>query len=163
MTDLTKFKKVALDAVLKAEERILYYFQNQPKIETKVDRTPVTKADKEVEEIIVSTIKKAFPSHGFMGEEFGSDNEKAEFIWIIDPIDGTKNFIHRLDFFGTVLGLKHQGKIILGVSNMPAISELIFASESEKTTLNNKKIHVSKIGSLKVSFETLNPSNFLDP
>ena len=163
MTDLTKFQKVALDAVLKAEERILYYFQNQPKIETKIDRTPVTKADKEAEEIIVSTIKKAFPNHGFMGEEFGSDNEKAEFIWIIDPIDGTKNFIHGLDFFGTVLGLKHQGKIILGISNMPAINELIFASEAEEATLNNKEIHVSKIGSLEDSFVNLNPSNFHDP
>lgn len=163
MTDLTEFKKVALYAVQKAEERILHYFRNLPKIETKIDNTPVTKADKEAEEIIVSTIKKAFPSHGFMGEEFGTDNEDAEFTWIIDPIDGTKNFIHGLNFFGTVLGLKYQGKIILGISNMPAIGELLYASETETTTLNKKLVHVSQIKELKDSFVNFNPSRFDNP
>lgn len=163
MTDLTDFKKVALDAVQKAEERILYYFRNLPKIETKIDKTPVTKADKEAEEIILTTIKKAFPSHGFMGEEFGTDNEKAEFTWIIDPIDGTKNFIHGLNFFGTVLGLKHQGKIILGISNMPAVGELLYASETEKTTLNQKPVHVSQIHVLEDCFVNFNPNNFNNP
>lgn len=163
MIDLGEFKKVAMDAVRKAEERILYYFHNQPKIETKVNKTPVTRADKEAEEIIVNTIRKTFPNHGFLGEEFGSDNDQAEFVWIIDPIDGTKNFIHGLDFFGTVLGLKYQGKIILGISNMPAISELIFASETERTTLNDKEVHVSKIGRLEDGFVNFNPSNFDDP
>lgn len=160
MVDLTEFKNVALNAIQKAEERILHYFHNQPKIETKIDKTPVTKADREAEEIIVSTIKKAFPSHGFMGEEFGSDNDKAEFVWIIDPIDGTKNFIHGLTFFGTVLGLKYQGKIVLGISNMPAIRELLYASETEKTTLNDKPVHVSQIKELENSFVNFNPSNF---
>lgn len=163
MVDLGEFKKVAIDAVKKAEEKILYYFHNLPEIEEKVDLTPVTKADKEAEEIIVNTIKKAFPSHGFLGEEFGSSNDKAEYVWIIDPIDGTKSFIHGLDFFGTVLGLRHKGKIILGISNMPAIGELIFASEIDKTTLNNKEVHVSKTRSLKDSFVNFNPSHFDDP
>src|SRR3989338_8527958 len=163
MNDLTEFKKVALEAIWKAEKRILYYFNNQPKIETKADSTPVTKADREAEEIIVTTIRKAFPSHGFIGEEFGKDNENAEFIWIIDPIDGTKNFIHGLNFFGTVLGLKYQGKIILGVSNMPAVGELLYASETEKTTLNDKPVHVSQIKELENSFVNFNPSNFDNP
>ena len=163
MTDLTEFKKVALDAVKKAEERILYYFRNLPKIETKIDNTPVTKADQEAEEIIVSTVKKAFPSHGFLGEEFGTDNDNAEFVWIIDPIDGTKNFIHGLNFFGTVLGLRHQGKIVLGISNMPAVGELLYASETEKTTLNDKLVHVSKIKELENSFVNFNPSKFDNP
>lgn len=160
MRDLQKFKRVALGAVLKAEERILYYFHNQPKVETKANNTPVTKADRIAEEIIVSELKKSFPSHGFMGEELGENNNNAEFIWIIDPIDGTKNFIHGLDFFGTVLGLKHRGKIILGISNMPAIGELLCASETEKTTLNNKPVHVSEIQNLENAFVTFSPSNF---
>lgn len=163
MLNITEFKNVAFDAILKAEERILYYFHNLPKIENKIDKTPVTKADREAEEIIISTIKKAFPSHGFMGEEYGNDNENAEFIWIIDPIDGTKNFIHGLNFFGTVLGLKYQGKIILGISNMPAVSELLYASESEITTLNNKAVHVSKISNLKNAFVNFNPTHFDKP
>lgn len=150
-----QFKKIALDAVKKAEERIIHYFHNLPKIETKVDMTPVTKADKEAEEIIIDTIKKSFPHHGFFGEEFGSDNDQAEFVWIIDPIDGTKNFIHGLDFFGTVLGLKHQGRIIMGISNMPALNELLSASEEEKTTLNGKAAGVSTIASINDAFVTM--------
>lgn len=152
MDNLSEFKKVGIEAVKKAEERILYYFNNLPKIERKVDMSPVTKADKEAEEIIIETIKKAFPRHGFMGEEFGSDNDNAEFVWIIDPIDGTKNFIHGLDFFGTVLGLRYQGKIIMGISTMPTLGELLFASEGEQTTLNGKKITVSTITSLSDAF-----------
>lgn len=163
MNNLDEFKKVALDSIAKSEKVIMNYFHNLPKIETKIDKTPVTKADKEAEEIIIGTIKKAFPSHGFMGEEFGNDNENAEFTWIIDPIDGTKNFIHGLMFFGTVLGLRHQGKIILGISNMPAVGELLFASEAENTTLNGHEVHVSKIPDLESSFVNFNPSQFDNP
>ncbi len=152
MTDLSEYKKVAIDAVRRAEERILYYFHHLPKIEKKVNMTPVTLADKEAEEIIVDTIKKKFPTHGFLGEEFGSDNGTAEFVWIIDPIDGTKNFIHGIDFFGTVLGLKYQGKIIMGLSNMPSLNELLFASVQEHTTLNGKEVSVSHIESLQDAF-----------
>ncbi|HSW96499.1 MAG TPA: inositol monophosphatase family protein [Candidatus Saccharimonadales bacterium] len=155
MNDLTSYKKTAIEAVKAAEERILYYFHHLPKIEKKADMSPVTKADKEAEEIIISTIKKQFPNHGFLGEEFGKDNESAEFQWIIDPIDGTKNFIHGLDFYGTVLGLKYQGKIILGVSNMPSLDELLVASEGEQTTLNREKVHVSNIDSLDEAYVTM--------
>ena len=162
MHDIAEYKKVAIEAVKKAEERILYYFHNLPKIEIKIDKTPVTRADKEAEEIIVSTIRKAFPQHGFMGEELGMDNENAEFVWIIDPIDGTKNFIHGLNFFGTVLGLKYQEKIILGISNMPAINEFLFASVSEPTMLNNIPVHVSRITNLSNAFVTCNPSGLDD-
>lgn len=159
---MDEFKQVALEAVKKAEERILYYFNNLPPIEKKVDLTPVTKADKEAEEIIVDIIKKNFPDHGFQGEEFGVSNENAEYVWIIDPIDGTKNFIHGLKFFGTIIGLKRAGRIVLGISNMPAINELIFASTEEPTTLNGKPVQVSKIDKIEESFVNFNPSNLID-
>jgi histidinol-phosphatase len=149
MSQLSEFKAVALEAVSKSEERIMHYFHNLPPIEKKIDMSPVTKADKEAEEIIIDTIKKRFPSHGFLGEEYGSDHDDAEFVWIIDPIDGTKNFIHGIDFFGTVLGLKHQGTIVLGISNMPAVKELLFASTEEQTTANGKAVHVSSIADMK--------------
>lgn len=153
--DLSGFKKTALEAVEKSSKVILEYFHNLPPIEKKADMSPVTKADKEAEEIIITTIRKQYPNHGFLGEEFGSDNDKAEFVWIIDPIDGTKNFIHGLDFFGTVLGLKHQGKIIMGISNMPALGELLFASSEEKTTLNGKPTSVSKVAALPDAYVTV--------
>ena len=160
MKDFAAFKKVAIDAVKKAEVTILHYFHNQPPVETKVDKTPVTKADKEAEQIIVETIKRAFPSHGFLGEEFGEENQDAEFVWIIDPIDGTKSFIRGLGFFGTVLGLQYEGKIVLGISNMPIIDELLYASEIEKTTLNGKPVHVSKVNDLQSCFVNFNTNKF---
>ena len=116
MNRRSEYKKIALEAVQKAGTIITDYFHHLPKVETKPDHTPVTKADKEAEEIIVSTISKAFPNHGFIGEEFGTENENAEFTWIIDPIDGTKTFIRGMPFFGsrprrgeTAVGW-HQGK-----------------------------------------------------
>lgn len=168
MHDLALYTKTAIEAIKAAEERILYYFHNLPKIEKKADMTPVTKADKEAEEIIVNIIKKKFPAHGFLGEEFGKENESSEFQWIIDPIDGTKNFIHGLDFYGTVLGLKYQRKIILGISNMPSLKEILVASEDEQTTLNGKKVSVSNIDLLNESYVTmggfagLNNKSYLD-
>ena len=158
MDELAQFKKVALEAIGQAEPIILNYFRKLPKINKKIDRTPVTKADREAEQTMVNTIKKAFPDHGFLGEELGESHNRAEFTWIIDPIDGTKNFIHGLKFFGTVLGLKYQNRIILGVSNMPALGELLYASETEKTTLNSKPVHVSQIKNLDDSFVNFNPS-----
>ncbi len=149
---MDEFKKVALEAIKQAEERILFHFENRPPIEKKVDLTPVTLADREAEQVIINTIKKHFPSHGFIGEESGGDNEDAEFVWIIDPIDGTKSFIHGLPFFGTVLGLKHAGEIVLGISNMPVLKETLFASTEEKTTLNGKPTHVSQINNLEDAF-----------
>ncbi|MCA9372008.1 inositol monophosphatase [Candidatus Woesebacteria bacterium] len=159
MNRRSEYKKIALEAVQKAGTIITDYFHHLPKVETKPDHTPVTKADKEAEEIIVSTISKAFPNHGFIGEEFGTENENAEFTWIIDPIDGTKTFIRGMPFFGTVLGLRHQNKIILGISHMPILNELLYASDEEPTTLNGKPVRVSKIEKLKDSYVNVNPSN----
>jgi histidinol-phosphatase len=155
MSELVAYKNVAIEAVKLAEERILYYFHNLPKIERKVDMSPVTQADREAEEIIINTIKKSFPDHGFLGEEYGAANDSAEFIWIIDPIDGTKNFIHGIDFFGTVLGLKYRGEIILGISNLPTLQEMLIATKEEKTTLNGKQVVVSSIASLNEAYVTV--------
>jgi histidinol-phosphatase len=164
MTFREKQKTIAIEAVKKAEERIVHYFHNLPKIDKKPDMTPVTKADKEAEEIIVDTIHKHFPNDGFMGEEFGASNQDAEFVWIIDPIDGTKNFIHGLDFFGTVLGLKHQGRIVLGISNMPMTHELLVATDEEKATVNGTSVHVSGVPSLADAYVTIGSLfNLSDP
>ncbi len=155
MSELVTYKNVAIEAVKLAEERILYYFHNLPKIERKVDMSPVTQADREAEEIIINTIKKSFPDHGFLGEEYGTANDNAEYLWIIDPIDGTKNFIHGIDFFGTVLGLKYRGEIILGISNLPTLNEILVATKDEKTTLNGKEVAVSSIASLEEAYVTV--------
>lgn len=104
----------------------------------------VTKADLLSEHIIVSAIRKKYPEHGIVAEESGVMNEGAEFLWVIDPIDGTQNFATRIPMFGVMLCLIHRGEVVLSVVNMPATSELFFARAGKGAYLNGKRIHCSQ-------------------
>ena len=93
----------------------LKYFRHVIAVDDKQDKSPVTQADREIERILRELIRKTFPTHGIVGEEFGQDNEQAEFVWVIDPIDGTKSFATGRPLFGTILGLMHNGKPVAGL------------------------------------------------
>ncbi len=142
---MNDFLSVALKAVKKAGREIMKQYKNELIITNKKDNSPVTNVDISAEKIIIKTIKKSFPKHGFLGEELGSENNKSEYKWIIDPIDGTKNFIRKIPLFGTQLALMKDNEIILGVSYAPAIKELIYAAKGKGAYLNGKKISVSNI------------------
>ena len=99
-----------------ARETALHYFRRKDLvIDDKDDNTPVTAADREIEEKLRALIRKKYPAHGIIGEEFGVENENAEFVWAIDPIDGTKQFATGRPTFGTIIGLAHSGKPVMGV------------------------------------------------
>ncbi len=106
----------------------------------KNDETPVTKADREIEKIIRAEIEKKFPTHGIIGEEFGVKNPDAEFVWILDPIDGTSSFIIGRPLFGTLIALTHRGKSVLGIMNQPITGERWIGIEGEGAWLNGVKI-----------------------
>ncbi len=106
----------------------------------KDDDSPVTKADREIEEIIRAEIEKKFPTHGIIGEEFGTKNSDAEFVWVLDPIDGTSSFIIGRPIFGTLIALAFRGKPILGVMNQPITGERWIGIDGEGSWLNGKKI-----------------------
>jgi histidinol-phosphatase len=148
---MEEFKRVAIKAVEKAANRIMYHFNKGFEVMTKEDLTPVTLADKEGEEIIVSEIKKSFPDHAFEGEEYGIQG-KGDYVWVIDPIDGTKSFIHRLPFWSTLLTLFYKGVPIVAVSNAPVLNEMMVATKEERTTLNGKEARVSEINNLEKAF-----------
>lgn len=156
--------KVAIEAVKKASVIALYYFNNLPPITIKPDRTPVTKADKEVEIIIRNHIAKSFPKASFVGEEFGGDFTRGD-AWIIDPVDGTKNFIRRIPMWSILLALWRNDEIIAGVSYMPGINELLYAEKGAGAFFNNKKVVVSKIQSIAdcTITHTGNPFDFKSP
>ncbi|MBI2676042.1 MAG: inositol-phosphate phosphatase [Candidatus Aenigmarchaeota archaeon] len=138
------FLKTALKAAKAAEEVIMdYYSADEIRPSFKPDSTPVTEADREAERMIKETIKNAFPEHGFLGEESGSENAGSEYIWIIDPLDGTENFIRKIPVFSTQIALMRKGEVILGVSNGPAMKELMFAEKGKGTFLDGNRIHVS--------------------
>ena len=107
-------------------------------LEHKADDTPVTHADRDAESVMRDAIKRRFPEHGIIGEEFGKENEGSEFVWVLDPIDGTKSFITHVPLFGTIIGLLYQGKTVLGSINQPILKQLCIG-DGRKTTLNGKQ------------------------
>jgi myo-inositol-1(or 4)-monophosphatase len=111
-------------------------------IETKPDGTPVTLADKNCEKLLRELIAKKFPEHGVIGEEFGEDRPDAEFVWILDPIDGTKSFIHRVPLYGLLFGLLHEGKPLLGVIEQPVTRQRV-VGDGVLTLYNGQPARVS--------------------
>ena len=99
------------------------YFRLPNGEEAKLDDTPVTKADREIELMIRNHIQKNYPNHGIIGEEYGNINEDSEFVWVIDPIDGTSSFIIGRPIFGTLIALTYNKKPILGIINQPISHE----------------------------------------
>ncbi len=117
-----------------AREVVQRYFRQPFDIEHKADETPVTIADREAETAMRGMIAETFPSHGIIGEEHGRDRPEADFVWILDPIDGTKRFISGHPQFGTLIGLLHRGRPILGVIDMPVMDERWLGAAGHPTT-----------------------------
>ena len=133
----------------KSSEIIMQYFRRQFNTETKEDNTPVTIADKSCEEKIRKLIKKTYPSHGIIGEEYENINLDSEFIWVIDPIDGTQSFIAGHKDFGTLIALLQNKKPILGIINCPAHQERWIGIHNQPTTLNGIVATTSNIQKIK--------------
>jgi histidinol-phosphatase len=137
--------RVALQAASAAAEISRHYYAGNFKVETKADMTPVTQADVECEAAIRDIILRRFPDHGFYGEETGRTQEDAEYLWLVDPIDGTKGFVRQYPFFSTQIALMHKGTIVLGVSSGTMMQELAWAEQGLGAYLNGKRLAVSKI------------------
>lgn len=138
----------AIDAAKAAGDVALHYFRTNLTVETKADRTPVTKADRECEAKITEVLSTRFPEHGFLGEELGERQGKAEARWIVDPIDGTKNFIRGIPFFATLIALEEAGEITAGVMYAPASNDLLYARKGQGAFANGQQVHVSDVTEL---------------
>jgi myo-inositol-1(or 4)-monophosphatase len=117
------------------------YFRTSLNVESKTDFSPVTIADKLAEEKMRELIIKEFPTHGIIGEEFGNYNSDAEYVWILDPIDGTKSFISGALSFGTLIALLKNGKPIIGVINHPIVDEFLIG-DNATCLLNNNRVMI---------------------
>ena len=144
LTELTPFLKLLAD---NSSEIIRIYFRSPISVENKKDLSPVTIADKRTEELMRELIMKEFPDHGIIGEEFGNVNENAEYVWVLDPIDGTKSFISGALSFGTLIALLKNGKPIIGVINHPVLNEFL-VGDNNVTKLNDQTVRVKKNGKL---------------
>jgi len=145
---MESFLQVAIEAAKASSEVIRAYYRGDFSVEIKADQTPVTVADREAEQIIRGMLLDAFPDHGFYGEESGSTGKNAEFLWLVDPIDGTKSFVAGYGMFSTQIALMHKGELVLGVSSAPAHGELAWAVRGEGAELDGNTLKVSGAGNL---------------
>lgn len=123
----------------------------------------VTEVDHASEKVIIDVIKQSFPDHYILSEEVGELVQDSAYKWIIDPIDGTVNFAHRIPICAVSIGLEHEGKIILGGVYNPFMNELFLAERGKGATLNDKAISVSKKASVeKACLVTGFPYTYLD-
>ena len=146
-----KFKKIAVNAALKAGSYILKNLGKVKSVRYKGEINIVTEIDKKAESIIVNTIKKAYPDHNFLAEEKIYKKRNLDYTWIIDPLDGTTNFLHGFPIFCVSIALQYKDDIILGVVYDPTRDELFYAEKGKGAFLNKKKIRVSKTRDLKKS------------
>ncbi|RTY35352.1 histidinol-phosphatase [Chlorobium phaeovibrioides] len=142
--------ELALDLAHRAGLLTLeYYSRKSLRVETKRDRSPVTEADRKAEQLIRQGILCANPQDGLLGEEFEEHLSTNGRRWIIDPIDGTRSFIHGVPFYGVMVALEVKGTVELGVVNFPALHEMYHAESGEGAFMNGSPIGVSSIADSK--------------
>ena len=131
------------------------WFRRAMQVDLKGDGSPVTQADRAAETAIRERIADQFPLHGVIGEEFGNEEERAEWVWVIDPIDGTGAFVSGLPTFGTLIALVHNGKPLLGVLDQPISEErwsgLSYPGVVRRTTHNSHLVHTSSTTDLEAA------------
>jgi histidinol-phosphatase len=140
--------QAALDAATNAAQIARSLYQHNIEVRIKADKSPVTEADVRCENAIREVLEARFPSYGFFGEETGSRGMDAEYLWLVDPIDGTKAFVREYPMFSTQIALMHRGQIVLGVSSAPVYGELAYAERGRGAYLNGKALAVSQISKL---------------
>lgn len=138
-SELTRFASSLADA---ARDVIQRYRNFGVDVEVKTDESPVTLADRGAEQAMRALIEERFPEHGIAGEEYGTIRGKSEFVWSLDPIDGTKAFITGSPRFGTLIGLVESGKPVLGLIDMPVLDERWIGGRDYITRMNGAPVEV---------------------
>jgi inositol-phosphate phosphatase/L-galactose 1-phosphate phosphatase/histidinol-phosphatase len=123
-----------------AADIVCSYFRQPVTIEDKSDSSPVTIADREAEAAMRGLIGEQAPDHGILGEEYGAKRTDAEWVWVLDPIDGTKAFITGKPSFGTLIALLHRGEPVLGIIDQPVLRERWLGIAGQPTSLNEAAI-----------------------
>ena len=116
-------------------------------VETKPDLSPVTEADRAVEQVLRKRIGEERPGHGVVGEEFGAD-QPGTARWILDPIDGTKNYVRGLPVWATLIALERDGRVEVGVASAPALHRRWWAARGQGSFVDGRRIHVSRVADL---------------
>ena len=140
-------RDAAVDAARAAGAIAMRYYRGGFDVMIKPDQTPVTQADQEAERAIVEILGETFPDVGFLGEEFGAKGPQ-ERRWIIDPIDGTRNFVRRIPIWAVLIGLEEAGEVTAGAIYSPASDDMYSAYRGGGAFHNGERIHVSATSEL---------------
>jgi histidinol phosphatase-like enzyme (inositol monophosphatase family) len=161
--------RVAIEASREAGRIAMQYFgQSSLDVKFKADATPVTLADQHAEQALRSLIHRHFPEDTVQGEEFGLSQGTSEFTWILDPIDGTKSFIHGVPLFGVLVAIKDRNDFFAGVIHMPGLDQTVYAGKTLGAWLlrgseSPERISVSKPESLKKSLLATSSFDYFIP
>lgn len=153
--------ETALALVKQAGQITLDYRAKGFATEIKDDDSPVTDADKAAEKFLVENLAKAFPDDGFLGEEGSNAEGKSGRRWILDPIDGTKDYARRLPTYSNLLGLEADGEIVVGIANHPVLKEIYYASKGNGAFCNGRRLQVSTVDRFSRSILGFNGINHL--
>ncbi|MDR1086812.1 MAG: inositol monophosphatase [Endomicrobium sp.] len=140
----SSYANTALAAAKAGADILLSHYNGKLNIEYKGETDPVTQADKNSQKAVIKVIKDVFPDHGVLAEEDGVKEIDKSYCWIIDPLDGTVNFVHGVPMFCVSIGLKYKDEVIAGVIYSPVLKEVFIAEKGRGAWLNGKKIEVSK-------------------
>lgn len=138
--------EVAIAGAQEAGRITLSYFQTSRfDVEKKADNSPVTAADRAAEEFLREHIRRHFPDHGILGEEFGEEKGSSPYRWILDPIDGTKSFVCGVPLYGTMVAVEDTRvqDAVVGVLHFPALAETVWAARGHGTYWNGRRVTTS--------------------
>lgn len=166
--ELSARLEFALKVARETSDLILRFYQAVDlAVERKHDSSPVTEADKQTELLIRDRLNESFPDDAILGEEFPDKSGTTGFRWILDPIDGTKSFIHGVPLFGTLIGVEFHSQCVIGVARFPALNEVVYASRGQGTWWQigqnePRRTYASSVSNLAdATFCMTNPSRWL--
>ena len=135
----------AIEAAKEAGKFLKYSVGRVKNIEVKQgeERNLVSEIDKGAEEKIISIIKRKYPTHAILAEESGANDSRSDYKWVIDPLDGTTNFLHGLPIFSVTIGIEFKGEIIAGVTYDPNLDELFTAEKGSGAYMNGRRLKVT--------------------
>jgi histidinol phosphatase-like enzyme (inositol monophosphatase family) len=146
---LRELMEFAVEAAWQAGKITLEYFQASFDLELKADLSPVTVADRRAEQALREAIERRYPDHAVLGEEFGETGPQgARFRWVLDPIDGTASFVRGVPLYGVMVAVERDGESVVGVVNLPALGEVVYAARGEGAHWNGRRARVSAVDRL---------------
>lgn len=161
-TEIQQRALSARSAVAQAGKLAWEHFTRGVAVELKSDRTPVTVADREVEDLLRNALGSQFADDGFYGEEFGDQPGTSGFRWIIDPIDATKNFIRGIPLFATLVGLEFAGVMVAGFVSVPAFDDVYHAVRGAGAYKNDRPLRVSTVARLEAAYLAYSSLEYFD-